>query len=699
MRAALLATALATLATQASCSSIKCGQGTYRLGDNCVDYDPNDKTPPTTTITPAGRRSRDPLPVSVTLVTDEPAKIYYTTDGSDPDPATATPHRDQATIVGITQGMTIKFFAIDLAGNPEPIQSSTFDSDTTPPAPVANMTVTLSGTTAHVAWTPPTTADYAGTIVARVDELVDAAPIPGSIYTVASPPALSPSLHVLAIGTTTTIDDAGRAPGPVRYVAWTYDDLGNYSAPVAASAVVPIGSMTAALTYNTGTSMLSVASAPANLDLTGTTATLAGSTLTVSLSVKNNTTQYFQNPKAEVTSVTNATFGNSNGTADTFPFKTLGPNVLAPGATATASLTLTGVTAGQDPTLALTFASHASLVASSGRNSSAHGINRIDVGSGLLLPELALTTPGPNNRGVGRARDAVLLGGHLLAVPTTHGVVEEIDLATGMHVAAAAIGNQDQANVQSLIWTGADLIAVIKYAGHRRQGPVELVRLDEALHVTARQTLPASINDDTGSGRAALSPDGSVLAVPLSGGVLMVDAATLTPIDANPATADLDLVDAGVTGRLGSIVWLDPTKMLVLAKISGQAALLKASGTSYTSTIIYDDGTQNTGGYAAAAAPDGKVWMAFPASIRVYDPVADAVTQITYPNQPNGLAVVDGKVWVIRNDRMTLDQLSATGTIQRTITLPQAVITYPGGSYVCSPSCNGIYGHWLATAR
>ena len=82
MRALVLAAVIAL----AGCQSVKCGQGTFKDGDQCVGFDPNDKTPPSTTITPAGRRSRDPLPVSVTLATDEPAKIYYTTDGSDPDP-------------------------------------------------------------------------------------------------------------------------------------------------------------------------------------------------------------------------------------------------------------------------------------------------------------------------------------------------------------------------------------------------------------------------------------------------------------------------------------------------------------------------------------------------------------------------------------------------------------------------------------
>ncbi len=46
--------------------------------------------------------------------------------------------------------------------------------------------------------------------------------------------------------------------------------------------------------------------------------------------------------------------------------------------------------------------------------------------------------------------------------------------------------------------------------------------------------------------------------------------------------------------------------------------------------------------------------------------------------------MVDGKMHVSRTDRVTIDQVSLTGAIQRTITLP---------------ANTGAHGHWLEIAR
>jgi len=50
-------------------------------------------------------------------------------------------------------------------------------------------------------------------------------------------------LEVIATGKLTTYDDPNRPVGPVRYVAWTYDDLGNYSAPVSVGTEIALGSL------------------------------------------------------------------------------------------------------------------------------------------------------------------------------------------------------------------------------------------------------------------------------------------------------------------------------------------------------------------------------------------------------------------------------------------------------------------------
>ncbi len=83
-----------------------------------------DSIPPTTTITPAGGEYVGSQ--SITLIANEPATIYYTLDGSTPQPG------DQNTLSGpsplsgivIDRDTTIKFLSVDSAGNQEPSTNS-----------------------------------------------------------------------------------------------------------------------------------------------------------------------------------------------------------------------------------------------------------------------------------------------------------------------------------------------------------------------------------------------------------------------------------------------------------------------------------------------------------------------------------------------------------------------------------------------
>jgi len=94
---------------------LACGDGTYEWMGQCVPYDPNDTTAPTTTADPPGGPYYE-LPSSVRLESDEPAIIYYTTDGSTPD-TSSTSEVSPVVVTTITDGMEIKFFAVDPTGN------------------------------------------------------------------------------------------------------------------------------------------------------------------------------------------------------------------------------------------------------------------------------------------------------------------------------------------------------------------------------------------------------------------------------------------------------------------------------------------------------------------------------------------------------------------------------------------------------
>jgi Chitobiase/beta-hexosaminidase C-terminal domain/Glucodextranase, domain B/IPT/TIG domain/Divergent InlB B-repeat domain len=81
-----------------------------------------DTTPPVTTASPAGGSYL--LPQNVTLSANEPATIYYTTDGS--DPMTSPTNHIYGGSINIAATTTLKFYARDTAGNSESIHTLTY---------------------------------------------------------------------------------------------------------------------------------------------------------------------------------------------------------------------------------------------------------------------------------------------------------------------------------------------------------------------------------------------------------------------------------------------------------------------------------------------------------------------------------------------------------------------------------------------
>src|SRR3972149_985861 len=79
-----------------------------------------DTTPPRTTASPAA--GGFPGPLTVTLTTDEPATIYYTTDGSAPSTASSV----YSAPISITENTTLKYFAVDSLGNQESVKTGSY---------------------------------------------------------------------------------------------------------------------------------------------------------------------------------------------------------------------------------------------------------------------------------------------------------------------------------------------------------------------------------------------------------------------------------------------------------------------------------------------------------------------------------------------------------------------------------------------
>ena len=107
-----------------------------------------DTAPPSTTASPSGNTFINNF--SVSLTADETADIYYTIDGSLPD----TDSAQYTATIQISNTTTLKFFAVDIAGNIENVKTENYTINPTPttidgiPSDVSNasgLTVTITG--------------------------------------------------------------------------------------------------------------------------------------------------------------------------------------------------------------------------------------------------------------------------------------------------------------------------------------------------------------------------------------------------------------------------------------------------------------------------------------------------------------------------------------------------------------------------
>ncbi len=101
---------------------------------NCIYY--HLKPPPVSTLNPPPGAYNHPL--DVTISTDSPAVIYYTTNGMDPVPGDPDTYEGKApVVVHIPHTLTLKYYAVDNLGGSEEIHSARYIIDTIPPHSVA----------------------------------------------------------------------------------------------------------------------------------------------------------------------------------------------------------------------------------------------------------------------------------------------------------------------------------------------------------------------------------------------------------------------------------------------------------------------------------------------------------------------------------------------------------------------------------
>ncbi len=158
-----------------------------------------DTVAPDVTVMPSGGIS--PTPVLVLLVPSELATVYYTVDGSEPGPENSAGSRGYLALISKTA--TLKFMAIDLAGNRSGTRSEKYTISTDPPG--VDITSPVEGSTVASA-TPRLTYDVTmrvGTKVANTSVQVDGGtPVPGD-YDMSLGP-LSDGTHIVKVTVTDT---------------------------------------------------------------------------------------------------------------------------------------------------------------------------------------------------------------------------------------------------------------------------------------------------------------------------------------------------------------------------------------------------------------------------------------------------------------------------------------------------------------
>lgn len=508
------------------CGGGECGLGTVRFGNTCVAVDPFDKQPPRITIDP-------PLYTrevgTVRLTSDEPATIYYTIDGAPPT-LDSSNEPDEIVIPNVPDSAQVRLFAVDLAGNVSDEESRIWIIDRAgPPAPL-DFRVAVSGANRTVTWTPPSDPRYGGMIVARVEGQLTAGPLSGESYAVGD--TLAPGVTIVELagpgGATTFAETMPAVPGLIRYVAWAYDDIYNYGPPASDYSLVAVPPQVGTVNVDAGAGTVTVAGTPSYLTVSGT-AELNGSTLTVALSIRNDTTRVLFAPKLLLTNTpAGVTWSNPDGALDTLPYRAYG-GALPPGTPVSKTWTFTGASAAT--TFSLTFDLRDNPVLTATLQSVSVSGEVVDVVTG---ESVQLLRAGPRGDG-GNAMTqggGITPDGRLVVGARMAGVVSSFDLAFGNRLLSTTLRPQkSHVPLVTLDRTGLAAYAFVAVDHPNRAyddgggSPTELVRLDTA-------TLTENGRIDVGTSRnrcAALSPDGRTL-IAATGltqeGIIVIDLGT-----------------------------------------------------------------------------------------------------------------------------------------------------------------------------
>ncbi len=584
------AVALATIPVGCG-SSGTCEDGTVQMGGTCYAHDPNDVTPPVVTVDPPVRTR---AVGDVRLTTDEHATIYYSTDGT-PANKLSLNEQDHVLIPGLPDDASISFFAVDVNGNASPVQTVHWEIDRNGPGAPMPFNVEVQGDMRTVTWTPPADPRTAGVLVARVEGVLTGGPESGRRYVPGN--VLAPGVTVVAAvapGFTGKFTETKTAaPGLVRYVAWSYDDLGNYGPPAGGYALTTVPAQTGSVQVASATGSVVATVTPSNTTFAGS-ATLDSSTLTVTLDVTNNTSRTLFAPKLLLTNTPGAaTFDNSDGTFDTHPYRALGA-AIPPGGKATTTIELGNVTSGDNLSLELDLRNGNVFVAGHWDNFAG---SVVDEATEERVLDLAPGKfgPGGNSSTFG---GGVTVDGFVVMGARTNSELSSFDLSTGKRVMFNRLG-AGKSSVRRVILdpsgTGGYALYAVghPYAMRFEGGPSQLVTFDASTLVErGRIDIGISRNRDM-----ALSPDGRWLAISTgleTSGIVVVDLGTL-----RVARTLTSLYPA-------STAVFSPDGASLIAVGGDRLEVYSTSDWTVTKAVALPAGGKS---FHAVFGPDGRLWV------------------------------------------------------------------------------------------
>lgn len=374
-----------------NCVITECPDGQVPQGDHCVT--PVDVSAPQTSAIPgAGTFAAE---VTVTLSSNEPATIYYTTNGS--DPTTASTSGESPVQVTVSQTGDLKFFAVDAAGNAESIVSVGYIIDDSPPSQVSNFTGMLNGADVALSWTNPADADLQGVLVVRsvATPVAGFTPAAESTYDVGD--VVAPNVEVAYRGTAQNFTDTRAHAGENHYAAYTRDASGNYSLPAATSVDAPFDNgQQATIEVHLAAQQVIVTQQPKDVRLLPTGTFQEGATnAEVDMGVESTSGKVLTNLKLVVSAIDGAD-ADGNAAVDADPALHFGLAVPIGGG-ATSKLKLANV-GGTDP-ISITFEVYSDpVLVGPGNSGQSGGYKMVDPRSGTIIEmPCEVYGPSPNN--------------------------------------------------------------------------------------------------------------------------------------------------------------------------------------------------------------------------------------------------------------------------------------------------------------